>query len=262
MLGVTGAYRELAQTVESILRSCQEELSRNLGKSEPLYAKSLSATDIVTELDRSVEQKICEALRAAYPGIPILGEEFSPMQPIVESYWVVDPIDGTGNYVRGLPTPTSVISLVHDGSVVVSGVLVISTGEITVATHEQGAWAGGERLSVSDRRLKDAYVVLDMDVRTSNAALELFRNLQSRCVLVSSASASWELLQVASGRYDARISRNGWNKPWDLAPGSLLVKESGGVVCDGFGEIYTPSSTSQIVGNRTVVAQLLEILAR
>lgn len=191
-----------------------------------------SPTDVVTVMDVAAELLIRERLLAARPQDGLLGEEGSDDVGSSGVRWVVDPIDGTVNYLYGMPQWAVSIAAEVDGVVVVSAVHDPSKGETWTAVRGQGAWLDGDRLTVSpcaelsealiatgfsysaDERARQAEIIADL--------LPRFRDIRRL------GAASLDLCSVAAGRVDGYFER--MLSPWDLAGGGLVAREAGAVV--------------------------------
>jgi histidinol-phosphatase len=213
----------------------------------------------VTEADRACERKIVEILRGAFPAYGFLGEEFGEESGRTTKRWIIDPIDGTKSFVRGIPFFATLIGLEEDGEVTVGVVHAPATSELLYATRGGGAYdEAGKRLRVSDvDRLSAAMV--------SFGGLKIFRRGRwSAFERLVEATAR----QRGYGDYlgSAAVIR-GWSeamleldvKPWDLAPLKILVEEAGGRLTDFSGQA-TIYGGSAVVTNGRIHDQVLEIL--
>jgi myo-inositol-1(or 4)-monophosphatase len=239
------------------------------GRPEVADTKS-SATDVVTEMDRKAEALITERIRAVRPGDTILGEEGGQTGGVTGGVtgtgvrWVVDPLDGTVNYLYGLPEWAVSIAAEVDGVVVAGVVEVPRLGETFTAAAGQGAWLhrGGSRV-----RLRcDPGVSLDRAlVATGFGYTAGRRKVQGEVVgallpqvrdIRRAGSAAVDLCMVAAGRVDAFYER-GLNY-WDYAAGGLIAREAGAVV----GGLSGPESTSMTVAaGPDLYPRLAEFLA-
>ena len=193
-----------------------------------------SATDLLTEVDLTLQKRAVDLIRNVYPGDDIVAEEgeFSqlPAHPNARC-WVMDPIDGTNNFVRGM-FPIFAISLafaIH-GRTVAAGMAFPGTGEMLLAEEDKGAYLGDTRLSVSQvQQMSEARIDLDFGGTSDrNAWLERGQELircsgQLRC----HGSAVAAIAQVATGDLDAFVHMT--LNPWDYAAGMLVVEEAGGM---------------------------------
>ncbi len=224
--------------------------------------------DLRTDADLAAEARVREYLAEATPGIPVLGEEGGGPDAGSGRLWVVDPIDGTVNFVHGLPTFGAAVALVEDGRATVGVLAMPALGETCTALLGAGAHRNGEPIAVSPvRSLREAVVTVDSfsfsgadpDGR-NRRRLALLEALGSRVRRVrvhgcSVADLSW----TAAGRLDASLLLS--NHPWDTAAGVLLVREAGGVVTDLSGGEHTVASPDVLSAAPGVAAELAALLA-
>ena len=204
-----------------------------------LTVHTKSDRDYVTEVDQSAEHAIIETLLEAYPNHGILAEE-TGARPAVdgradEYQWVIDPLDGTTNFLHGLPQYAVSIALRHKGVVSQAVVYDPVNNELYTASRGRGAFLNDRRLRVSKRdKLEDCLVGTGFPFREFGHVetyINMFRDVMKRTSGIRRpGSAALDLAYVAAGRYDAfwEIGLN----PRDLAAGSLLVQEAGGLVGD------------------------------
>jgi myo-inositol-1(or 4)-monophosphatase len=205
--------------------------SRRRGGVEVSATKS-SPVDIVTEVDKAAERLIFDRLLGARPGDGFLGEEGAGAESTSGVQWIVDPIDGTVNFVYGLPQYAVSIAAAVDGRPVAGVVLNVETGERFTATEGGGAFLDGVRLRVDasepatplSQRLVATGFSYVQEVRAAQAVAvaELLREVRDIRRL---GSAALDLCAVAAGRVDAYVEE-GLN-PWDMAAGGLVATEAG-----------------------------------
>jgi myo-inositol-1(or 4)-monophosphatase len=241
------------------------EYIRSVGRSDGKTAGSLTAWekghhDWVTEVDREAERLIAEVLREATPEIPIMAEEGSPAETTQGMVWVVDPLDGTTNFLHGYPQYAVSIALAHRGAAE-AGVVLDVTRECTYgAVRGQGAWCAGTRLSVSliddpgRALLGTGFPFKHLD-RLDDYLIQFRRLLPATSGIRRAGSAALDLADVALGRLDGF-----WElilAPWDLAAGQLLVREAGGRVTDLTGRTIGIEPSGVVAGNPAIHAWLL-----
>jgi myo-inositol-1(or 4)-monophosphatase len=191
-------------------------------------------TDVVTAADRAVERQVVEALRTARPGDGVLGEEYGDSAAAEPGAvrWVLDPIDGTVNYLYGLPQYAVSLAAEVDGRVVAGVVINAATGDEWTATRHGGAWRGDRRLHPSVRTRLDQSLVgtgfgYDAKRRAHQGAVVARLITQVRDIRRFGAAAL-DLCAVAEGTLDAYFEK-GLN-PWDHAAGGLIAAEAGATV--------------------------------
>ncbi len=226
-----------------------------------------SAVDLVTEVDRGSEALIIEGIRRAFPNDAIVAEEESagsrPASP-TGPCWCIDPLDGTINFVHGLPHFAVSIAYLDGGRPVSAAVYDPSKDEMFHAERGGGAFAGEQQLEVSavhdvDKALLVTGFPYD---RREHAALylEYFREFMCAAQdLRRYGSASLDMAYVAAGRFDGFFE---WKlHPWDTAAGWLLVEEAGGRVTDFDGSAYDPWLPRVLASNGAIHDQALAVLA-
>lgn len=217
--------------------------------------------DFVTVVDRTAEQLIRDDLLAAEPDSGILGEEFTPERDdLVGLTWVVDPLDGTTNYLHGYPWWSVSIAAVLDGHVVAGTVFDVPSHRRYTAWRDAGAWCGPDRIRVSMvAEPGQALIGTGFPFKTPDdipAYLEQCSRIFPATAGVRRAgSAAIDLATVAAGQFDAF-----WEltlAPWDTAAGIILVREAGGVVTDLRGEPAKVGHGGVVAGNPAMHEWLL-----
>ena len=197
---------------------------------KPKRVNSAEAHDIKLELDVRCQALIEKILAAAFPGIPVLGEEGSTGDTTAAYRWVIDPIDGTVNYFFGMPHAAVSIALQHKEQSVVGVIYDPFTDEIWTTTKGQPTRLNGKIVRVSNRsKIEDAVIAMGFSKNQENLnrSLPHLIRLSRRAKKIRiMGSAALELVYVASGRLDAYIERT--INLWDVAAGSLLVENAGG----------------------------------
>ncbi|OZI33007.1 inositol monophosphatase [Bordetella genomosp. 1] len=216
--------------------------------------------DYVTEVDRASEEAIVEVLRTAYPDHAVLGEEYGLQGPDqAEFQWIIDPLDGTTNYIHGLPNYAVSIALTQRGQVTQAVVYDPARNELFTASRGSGTFLNDRRVRVSGRiRYHDALLGAHWP-NGADAKSDRFRDMADGCAGVRRmGSTVLDLAYVASGRLDGFCGVK--LKPWDLAAGSLLVLEAGGLVADFDGEQGWLDSGNVLAGTPKVFTQMLTSL--
>jgi myo-inositol-1(or 4)-monophosphatase len=211
-----------------------------------------SPTDVVTATDVASERLILDRILSARPGDGFVGEEGNDLPSSTGVVWIADPIDGTVNFLYGIPQFAISIAAEVDGEVVAGVVLNPINGEMFTSARGQGAWLADRRITVSDRTdITQALVgtgySYEADVRAAQA-LETARLLPMVRDVRRMGSAALDLCYVACGRYDAYVERG--LHAWDLAAAQLIVEEAGGRV-EGIeggppGELIVTAAPSQL----------------
>jgi myo-inositol-1(or 4)-monophosphatase len=223
-----------------------------------------SRHDFVTEVDREAEELIAETLTDLVPGSEVVGEELSPDAPRrAQIVWLVDPLDGTTNYLHGYPQFAVSIGALVSGVLSVGVVHDVARDVAYRAARGQGAWSGGRRLAVSGvDDPKRALVGTGFPFRQLDNLDAYLRQFAAVTRAVSgirrAGSAALDLADVAAGRLDAF-----WEQtlaPWDVAAGVLLVREAGGVVTTLEEGEDVLQHGSIVAGNREMHRWLIELV--
>jgi myo-inositol-1(or 4)-monophosphatase len=221
------------------------------------------ARDFVTEIDRATERLIADILLAAEPGSRIVGEELSPELVRDGLVWIVDPLDGTTNFLHGFPSYAVSIAAAVDGELQAGVVHQVPRQETFAAARGAGAWRGDQRIGVSTIR-DPAFALIGTgfpfkDTTSLEAYLSQFARVAAQTSGIRRpGSAALDLADVAAGRFDAfweqRLSA------WDVAAGVLLVREAGGVVTDFAGRDIGAEHGPVIAGNPAIHEWLLRVV--
>ncbi|WP_408015078.1 inositol monophosphatase family protein [Saccharibacillus alkalitolerans] len=250
-----------------------EWIKSRLGSYGQLSTKT-SGQDLVTEIDKGAEQMIRRLILTHFPDHAILGEESvepgeeASIRALSEAQdeeylWIIDPIDGTTNFVHGFPFYSVSIALAHNGEVILGVIYDPSRDEMFVAEKGKGAYVHGVRMEVSrEERLSegliavgfpaDPVVKLPINIRGIEAVAPRARSLRA------GGSAALHLAHVAAGRLSGYWEA-GLNA-WDIAAGALLVAESGGRVTDTLGSAYDLGVRNVVATNGALHAELLTLL--
>lgn len=221
-----------------------------------------AATDVVTDADRDAQQAVTSALRESYPDDPVVGEEDEEPSTLPESgaAWVVDPIDGTNNFVRGVRQWATSVAATVDGETVGAATVCPALGDMYVFDGETAA-RNGTTLSVSDRTDPAAFTVVpslwwghdrrEEYAATCRAVVERFGDMRRL------GAAQLELGLCATGGIDAVLS-NVRGPLWDTVAGVALVEAAGGVVTDVEGEPWRPGARGLVASNGEIHDLVLE----
>jgi len=233
--------------------------SRNL---DIITVKEKAAKDFVSEVDSEAEQAIIRTLREAYPDHSILAEE-SGASGNSEYQWIVDPLDGTTNFLHGFPQYCVSIALSHRNVVTQAVIYDPSRNDLFTATRGRGAYLNDQRLRVSKRAsLAPSLIGTGFPFRQVEHVeiyLAILRDVMKGSAGVRRAgSAALDLACVAAGRFDGF-----WEfglAPWDMAAGALMITESGGLVGDLAGESRYLETGNIIAGTPKVFVELLQTI--
>jgi myo-inositol-1(or 4)-monophosphatase len=251
--------RELEVAVAAA-EAAGEVLRSGFGREQTVKYKG--EVDLVTEVDERAEAVIGEVLREAFPGYGMLAEEGGRRQGEGDSRWIVDPLDGTTNYAHGLPIFAVSIALERAGEVVLGVVHDPMRGETYVAERGGGATLDGEpiRVSDTDEPIRALLVTgFPYDRADMRAAVGLFGRLTELTQGVRRlGAAALDLCYVAAGRLDAYYEKG--LHAWDVAAGSLIIKEAGGRITDYRGRELDLEGREVVASNGLLHPVLLEVI--
>lgn len=231
------------------------ELKKYYGKVEVLSkGDGSSISGVVTELDRQTEQFLQKELSAFSDKIGFRGEEFG-VHTHADTTWLVDPIDGTAHFVRGIPFCTTMIALIEHGEVVLSIIHDFVNDNTYWAIRGGGAFCNETKLSVSKRSLRQSLVSFETRLEDSEN-YQKYLAVREQAGIVATINCGFEFAMVASGKLDARIGLKPYGMDWDFAPGSLLVHEAGGVATNIGKKTYNYTDHDYIIGNPLVHKEL------
>ncbi|HEU4460152.1 MAG TPA: inositol monophosphatase family protein [Methylibium sp.] len=221
--------------------------------------------DFVTEVDQAAEQAVIDVLLGAYPGHGILAEESGRERGAKDSeyLWIIDPLDGTTNFIHGFPVYATSIALAFRGKVEQAVVYDPARNDLFIASKGRGAFLNDKRLRVSKRtRLTEALIGTGFPFRRGDnfkRYLKMFEEVMSQCAgLRRPGAAALDLCYVAAGWYDGFFETG--LSPWDVAAGSLMVTEAGGLIGNFTGESDFLYQREIVAGNPKVYAQLVGLL--
>ncbi len=222
--------------------------------------------DFVSEVDKAAEAAIIETLTAAYPTHAVLAEESGSSKNLTdqsEFVWIIDPLDGTTNFLHGFPQYCVSIALQHNGVMTQAVIFDPTRNELFAATKGAGAFLNDKRIRVSKRdKLADSLIGTGFPFR-NEAEIEnyipMFKAMSGKCQgLRRPGSAALDLAYVAVGRLDGFFEKN--LKPWDIAAGALVVTEAGGITGTFEGESDYLYKGDIISATPKVFAQMVNIL--
>jgi myo-inositol-1(or 4)-monophosphatase len=230
-----------------------------------LKVSTKQPNDFVTEVDKAAEAAIIETLLEAYPNYGILAEESGQQagKDDDEYQWIIDPLDGTTNFIHGLPQYAVSIALAKGNSIEQAVVFDLNRNELFTASKGAGAFLNERRIRVSRRtKLQDSLIGTGFPYRMFEHVdlyLSIFKELaQKTAGQRRPGAASLDLAYVACGRYDGF-----WEfglSPWDMAAGALLISEAGGLISDLRGEANYLETGNVIAGTPKVFAPLLKLI--
>ena len=230
---------------------------------DALVVKTKRANDFVTQVDRAAEEAIIEVVRKAYPDHGFLAEESGAASSDAEYRWIIDPLDGTTNFIHGFPQYAVSIGIKHREALAHGVIYDPVKNELFTASKGRGAFLNDRRVRVSKcTRLQDALIGTGFPFKEVTR-LDLYGKQLARFMRVAAGvrragAAALDLAYVACGRLDGF-----WElglSPWDMAAGTLLIQEAGGLVGDLEGEAGFMESGDICAGTPKIFPALLEAL--
>ena len=258
------AYSALLNVMIAAARKAGRALKRDFGEVEKLQVSLKGPANFVSAADRRAEETLFAELSKARPGYGFLGEEGGVREGADKTHtWIVDPLDGTTNFLHGIPQFCISIGLEREGTMVAGVIYNPANEELFVSERGKGAFLNDQRIRVGARkRLADSVIAcglphlgrpgIALGHRETAAVQEKVAGLRRF------GAAALDLAWVAAGRLDGYWERD--IKPWDMAAGLLMVREAGGFVadCDGADEMMAKGHI--VAGNETIQKELLRVI--
>jgi myo-inositol-1(or 4)-monophosphatase len=243
-------------------RSAGNIISRSFEQQDKIDVESKGTNDFVSNIDRAAEQAIIDNIQKAYPKHCIISEECGVIDGEDKDYqWIIDPLDGTTNFVKGIPHFAVSIALKVKGKLDQAVIYDPIRGEVFTASRGKGAQLNGSRLRVNHAKDLNGTILATgfpfKKKQHTDAYFEMFKTMFAKTADMRRAgSAALDLAYVAAGRIDGYFEIG--LKPWDTAAGELLVIEAGGLVTDFVGGHNHPSSGNIVAGSTKVLKEILK----
>ena len=244
-------------------RSAGDHIVRKMNKLSDLTIETKSPNDFVTEVDRQAEDRIIDTVLKAYPSHGILAEESGEVKGNDDYRWIIDPLDGTTNYLHGFPHFCVSIACQHNNRLEHAVIYDPIKQEIFAASRGDGATLNNRRIRVTSlKTTKGALLATGFpfkhrdQLETFNTQFRIF--FETASDIRRAGSAALDLAYVAAGRLDGY-----WEaglKSWDLAAGALIVREAGGIVGDYAGDEHYLDKGEIIAGNPRIYGDMLRKL--
>lgn len=223
-----------------------------------------TCNDFVSEVDHAAEQAIIEVLKDAYPDHGFLGEESGNSNSDSDYLWIIDPLDGTTNFLHGFQQYAVSIALQEKGVLTQAVVYDPSRNDLFTATKGRGAFLNDRRIRVSNRsRLQDSIIGTGFpfrDFQHLDIYMGMLKDMIKKCAGIRRpGAAALDLCYVAAGWYDGFFEIN--LSQWDIAAGGLIIQEAGGLVGDFEGNEGWLETGNIVGANPKVFAQVLQVLA-
>ena len=268
----TSSLNAFVATATKAARLAAREITRAAQDRDQLEITDKARNDFVTSADKAAEAAIVRELMEAYPQHGILTEEAGRLGPKSDFLWIIDPIDGTTNFIHGLPQYAVSIALTYCGNrlaavgePIAAVVYDVAKNELFTAAKGQGAKLDSRRIRVSENdEMRRSLIGTGFPFRPGadiDGYLKGFKNVAERSAGIRRpGSAALDLCWVACGRYDGF-----WEfslKPWDVAAGGLIVLEAGGLITDLTGGEEWLETGNVCAGNPKIFAQLLPLVGK
>src|SRR5471032_2970681 len=257
-------HSALINVMVKAARRAGRSLKRDLGEVEHLQVSLKGPANFVTAADKRAEEMLYTDLSKARPGYGFIGEEGGSREGADKSHtWIVDPLDGTTNFLHGIPQFAISIALEREGAMVAGLIYNPAVEDLFIAEKGKGAFLNDQRIRVAGRkRLSEAVVACGLP-HIGRGDLVLARAetgaMQEKVAgLRRFGAAALDLAWVAAGRLDGYWERD--IKPWDIAAGLILLREAGGFVsdCDGGDDMFAKGHVA--AGNDAIHKELLRVL--
>ena len=245
-------------------RKASKILIRDFGEVENLQVSLKGPGDFVSASDKKVEKTLIDELQKARPNYSILSEEVGEINNDKDFKWIIDPIDGTANFLHGIPHFAISVGLEHNNEIICGIIYDPIKDEMFSAEKGNGAYLNNQRIRVSSRsKLKDCIIFTGgprLNSKERELALREYNNFSSKVLIPirKLGSAALDMAYVAAGRCDGFWQRN--LNYWDVAAGVVLVKEAGGFVTDFYGENEYIKNKSILATNSKINNEMIEIL--
>jgi len=221
-------------------------------------------TNMVTQVDREAESRIITLIQNNFPDHRILAEESQAVKSASPYRWIIDPLDGTTNFIHGFPVFAVSIAVEFNGEIITGVVYDPSRNELFSAIKNGGAYLNKRPIKVSGAQtLSESLTATGFPYETDaifELNMEIFHSVYRKCRGVRRAgSAALDMCYIAAGRFDG-FWELGLN-PWDISAGALIIQEAGGIVGDFSGRNFTPDNAAQIIAtNGKIHTELLGII--
>ena len=257
-------HSALINVMVKAARRAGRSLKRDLGEVENLQVSLKGPANFVTAADKRAEEMLYTDLTKARPGYSFIGEEGGAREGDDKTHtWIVDPLDGTTNFLHGIPQFAISIGLLREGTIIAGLIYNPANEELYLSERGKGAFLNDQRLRVAGRRRLDECVIACGLPHIGRGDHELSRaemtGIQPKVAgLRRFGAASLDMAFVAAGRLDGYWERN--LQPWDIAAGMIIIREAGGVVGDIHGGEDLLKTGNVVCGNEYVHDQLVKIL--
>jgi myo-inositol-1(or 4)-monophosphatase len=253
--------------INVLVKTCRKAakvLIRDFGEIEKLQVSVKGPGDFVSSSDKNVEKIIIEELDKARPDYSILSEEIGSINKKSEFKWIIDPIDGTANFLHGVPHFAISIGLEKNNEIICGIIYDPIKDEMFTAEKGSGSYLNNQRIRVSNRsRLKDCIIFTGgpkQNLKDKEIAIDEYKKFSSLVDIPirKMGSASLDMAYVAAGRCDGFWHRN--LSHWDIAAGIILIKEAGGIIKDFTGKDDYIENKTILAANSKINEEMVKVL--
>jgi len=222
--------------VTKILEMASQVAQNNFEKVKGVSVKGQDNNQVLTETDVEIGNLLVAEIKKSYPNCNVIDEEAGVIDNKSEYTWVVDPIDGTSNFIKGIPMYGIMVGLLHKAEPIVGGLAIPSFSEIYYGETGSGAYCNGNKIKVSDENeLLNALVSYGIDGHQENPKLTkdecaLLANIVLKIRNLRASNSTYDFAMVANGKYEAYLNQT--SKIWDNVAPQVIIQEAGGVYSD------------------------------
>ena len=244
-------------------RKAAKTLIRDFGEIEHLQVSLKGPGDFVSVADKNAEKILIDELQKARPNYSILSEEIGEIKNDSEFKWIIDPIDGTANFLHGIPHFCISIGLEHNKEIICGIIYDPIKDEMFTAEKGNGSFLNNQRMRVSSRsKLEDCIIFTGgpkQDSESRELSFEEYKKFSSKVLIPirKMGSAALDMAYVAAGRCDGFWQRN--LNYWDIAAGIILIKEAGGFVTDFSGDGNYIKNKTILATNSIISKEMIEL---
>ena len=250
------------ELIKSLAKKAGDTLMKHFRQDWSLLKKRSTAKEAVTKYDKEVDRLIVEEIRRHYPHHSLLTEESGSLPGDPDWLWIIDSLDGTGDFADFNPFFSVCIALMHQSELLLGAVYAPAIDEFYFAEKDKGAYLNGLKIQVSDiSDLGQSYIFYcEGGDRNRARTGELLQKVYPRVTDIRKlGSAGLETAWVAAGKGEAYFTAR--IEPWDVAPGVLLVQEAGGKVSDFQGNPWQPHTGDLLFSNQKLHEKMLSLLS-
>jgi myo-inositol-1(or 4)-monophosphatase len=252
----------MKELIESLARKAGDTLMKHFRQDWALLKERSTAKEAATKYDKAVDRLIVEKIKRRYPHHSLLTEEGGFLQGDPDWLWIVDSLDGTGDFANFNPFFSVCIALMHQSELLLGVIYAPAINEFYFAEKGQGAYLNGVEIQVSDvSDLNQSYIFYcEGGERNRGRTGELLHKVYPRVTDIRKlGSAGLETAWVATGKGEAYFTTR--IEPWDVAPGVLLVQEAGGQVSDFQGNPWKPQTSDLLFSNKKLHKKILSLIS-